>query len=185
MAAGADAVLQWLVARGVAATVFVAPAAAGPADLDGSAVLARLAAAPPAVTPGLLPARPAAGTPWDAALRAADAPVTGSLGHTTAPWLRVPGSLDAAALGAIGHAGWTWVVGADVEAGDGIPPAAGGPVAADIAARVISRATGGSIIRLTLGGAHTLEALPAILDGLAAAGLRMVSLADLLGVAGP
>jgi hypothetical protein len=184
-AAGADAVLQWLVAKGVAAMVFVAPAAADPADAAGRAVLARLAAASPDVTVGLLPSRPAPGTPWDAAVRAADARLASLLGRSTAPWLRVTGSLDAAALGVIGSTGWRWLIGADVDAGDGIPPAAGGPIAADIAARVISRAAGGSIVRLNLGGTHTLEALPAILDGLAANGLQVVSLPDLLGVAAP
>ena len=49
----------------------------------------------------------------------------------------------------------------------------------------LARASGGSIVRLTLGGTHTLEALPAILDGLAASGLRVVPLAELLGVAAP
>ena len=183
--AGAEATLQWLVATGVAATVFVAPAAADAADADGRAVLARLAAAPPGVTPGLLPARPDPGTPWDAAVRAADGRLAQLLGRSTAPWLRVSGSLDTAALGVIGRTGWTWLVGADVDPGDSIVPEAGGPIAADIAARVISRSTGGSIVRLALGGTHTLEALPAILDGLAANGLRVVSLGELLGVATP
>ena len=184
-AAGADAVLQWLVVTRVAATVFVAPAAADPADPTGQSVLARLGAAPPEVTPGLLPSRPDAGTPWDAAVRAADARLAPLLGRSTAPWLRVSGSLDAAALGVIGPAGWTWLVGADVDPGDGIAPDAGGPTAADIAARVTSRSTGGSIVRLALGGAHTLEALPAILDELTAKGLRVVSLGELLGAATP
>jgi len=50
---------------------------------------------------------------------------------------------------------------------------------------VVSRAAGGSIVHLALGGTHTLEALPTILDGLAANGLRVVSLSELLGVAAP
>ena len=76
-------------------------------------------------------------------------------------------------------------LGADVDPGDSIAPAVGGPIAADIATRVVSRASGGSIVRLTLGGTHTVEALPAILDGLVASGLRVVPLAELLGVAAP
>ena len=184
-AIGPDAVLQWLVARGVAATVFVAPAAADPADAAGQAVLGRLAAAPAGITPGLLPSPPGPGASWDTAVRAADARLAPLLGRSTAPWLRVSGALDTAALGVIGATGWRWVIGADVDPGDGIAPAAGGPIAADIAARVVSRAAGGSIVRLALGGTHTLEALPAILDGLAANGLRVVSLSELLGVAAP
>lgn len=184
-AIGPDAVLQWLVARGVAATVFVAPAAADPADAAGQAVLGRLAAAPAGITPGLLPSPPGPGASWDAAVRAADARLAPLLGRSTAPLLRVSGTLDTAALGVIGATGWRWVIGADVDPGDGIAPAAGGPIAADIAARVVSRAAGGSIVHLTLGGTHTLEALPTILDGLAANGLRVVSLSELLGVAAP
>ncbi len=184
-AAGAEAVLQWLETKGVAATVFVAPVAADPADSAGGAVLARLASAFPRVVPGLLPTRPAPGAPWGTALRAGDARLAPPLGRSTAPWLRVSGSLDTAALGTIGAAGWRWLIGADVDPGDGIAPADGGPIAADIAARVISRAAGGSIVRLTLGGAHTLEALPEILDGLAANGLRAVPLGELLGTVAP
>jgi hypothetical protein len=52
----------------------------------------------------------------------------------------------------------------------------------DIVTRVVARARGGSIVRLQLGGARTLEALPGILDGLAGAGLRVVSLDELLGL---
>ena len=184
-AAGAEADLQWLVATGIPATVFVAPSAADPADADGRAVLTRLAAAPAGVTAGLLPSRSDPGATWDTVARAADARLAPLLGHSTAPWIRVSGRLETAALGVIGPAGWTWLVGADVDPGDGVGPAAGGPIAADIVARVISRSTGGSIVRLTLGGTHTLEALPAILDGLAGNGLRVVSLRELLGVATP
>jgi LysM domain len=184
-AIGPDAVLQWLVARGVAATVFVAPAAADPADAAGQAVLGRLAAAPAGITPGLLPSPPGPGASWDTAVRGADARLAPLLGRSTAPWLRVSGALDTAALGVIGATGWRWVIGADVDPGDGIAPAAGGPIAADITARVVSRAAGGSIVHLALGGTHTLEALPTILDGLAANGLRVVSLSELLGVAAP
>ena len=46
----------------------------------------------------------------------------------------------------------------------------------------MARARGGSIVRLQLGGARTLEALPGIVDGLAAAGLRIVPLDELLGL---
>ncbi len=184
-AAGADATLQWLVANRVAAAVFVTPAAADPVDASGQAVLARLAAAWPGVTAGLLPSPPGPGATWDAAVRAADARLAPLLGRSTTPWLRVSGALDPAALAVIGATGWRWVVGADVDPGDSIAPASGGPIAVDIVARVVSRASGGSIVRLTLGGTHTLEALPAILDGLSARGLRVVPLAELLGVAAP
>ena len=61
------------------------------------------------------------------------------------------------------------------------PSAQGGPTAQDIVSRVLSRASGGSIVLLHLGGEHTLEALPGILDGLSQAGLAAVSLAEMFG----
>jgi peptidoglycan/xylan/chitin deacetylase (PgdA/CDA1 family) len=116
-------------------------------------------------------------------LRADDAALLPALGRSTAPWLRpAAGTPGAAALLAAGTAGWTWAVGWDVDPGDGLAPGDGGPIAMDIVTRVVARARGGSIVRLQLGGARTLEALPGILDGLAGAGLRVVSLEELLGL---
>ena len=57
----------------------------------------------------------------------------------------------------------------------------GGPTAQDIVSRVLSRASGGSIVRLNLGGVHTLEALPGIVAGLDQAGLAAVNLAEMFG----
>lgn len=176
-----EAVVQWLEVSGVPATVFVGAAAAAPGDVVGAAVLARLARAMD-VTPGLL-ADSGDGTRTAAALDAADAALRPALGASTVPWLRpATGTASAAALRAAGTAGWRWAIGWDVDPEDGVPPAAGGPTAEDILARVVSRAGGGSIVRLQLGGAHTLDALPDIVDGLGAAGLRVVSLAELLGL---
>ena len=180
---GAGAVIQWLVARAIPATVFAAPAAA--ADPDGTAVLARLGAAgsPPAgsLTAGLL-ARTDEPAGLADTLRAGDAALLPALGRSTSPWLRSAGGTpEAAALLAAGTAGWTWAVGWDVDPGDGVAPGDGGPIATDIVTRVVARARGGSIVRLQLGGARTLDALPGIVDGLAATGLRVVSLDELLG----
>jgi hypothetical protein len=181
---GAAAVVQWLVASGIPATVFLAPSAAS--DPDGAAVLARLGGAGiPAFGP--LGAGLRAGTNAPAgladALRAADAALQPALGRPTAPWLRpAAGTPGAAALLAAGTAGWTWAVGWDVDPGDGVAPGDGGPIATDIVTRVVARARGGSIVRLQLGGARTLEALPGILDGLTQARLRVVPLDELLGV---
>lgn len=176
--AGPEAVVQWLEANDVPATVFAAATAAG--DATGTAVLARLAAAA-SVRAGLLaPVTDPAGLA--AALGAADATLAARLGASTAPFLRPSaGSAGADALRAAGTAGWRWVVTWDVDPGDGVAPENGGPIAADIVARVVSRASGGSIIRLRLGGPRTLEALPGILDGLAARGLSVVPLEAVLG----
>jgi hypothetical protein len=48
-------------------------------------------------------------------------------------------------------------------------------------ARVVSRAEGGSIVRLRLDGPRTLEALPDLVEALAAAGLRVLPLDEVLG----
>lgn len=175
---GAAAVVQWLATRGVPATVFVAAAALD--DPDGAAVLRRLAASGSLVAGLLAPAGDAARLA--AALRADDAALVPLLGRSTTPWLRpTTGEAGAAALLAAGTAGWTWAVAWDVDPDDGTAPGDGGPIATDILARVVSRASGGSIIRLQLGGARTLDALPGIVDGLAAAGLRVVPLSEVLG----
>jgi len=181
---GAAAVVQWLAASGVPATVFVAPAAAN--DPEGAAVLARLGAAgsPPAgsLAAGLLARIDDPGKLADA-LRAGDAALLPALGRSAAPWLRPAGSTPGPeALLAAGTAGWTWAVGWNVDPGDGVAPGDGGPIATDIVTRVVARARGGTIVRLQLGGARTLEALPGIVDGLTAAGLRIVSLDELLGL---
>jgi peptidoglycan/xylan/chitin deacetylase (PgdA/CDA1 family) len=178
---GAEAIVQWLQANQVAATVFVDARAA--ADPAGAAVLARLGAAP-TIRTGLL-AGTAAPRTLATALRTADAAVAGKLGHSTAPFLRpAGGEASAAALRAAGPAGWTWAIAWDVDPGDGVAPGAGGPIGSDIAARIVSRAHGGSIVRLQLGGARTLEALPTLLEDLDAADMRVVALDEALGLGG-
>jgi len=177
---GPEAIVQWLDVNGVPATVFLAPAARATDDPVAAAVLARLRAAS-AVTPGLLLATDAPAT-VGADLAAADAALATALGRTTAPlWRPSRGTASPDVLRAAGGAGWTWAIACDVDPGDGVDPAAGGPIATDILARVVSRAEGGSIVRLQLAGPRTLEALPDIVDGLAAAGLRIAPLEELLG----
>lgn len=181
---GAEAVVQWLAVNGVPATVFLAPSAASPDDTAASATLARLRAGSRIAT-GVLVATETSST-LAADLQAADAALAAGLGRTTLPFLRpARGTATSAALQAAGGAGWTWAITWDVDPGDGVDAAAGGPIATDIVARVVSRAVGGSIVRLQLGGARTLEALPGILEGLEAAGLRIAALDELLGLTVP
>lgn len=179
---GADAIVQWLEVNGVPATVFVAPAAATPGD-PGAAVLARLAGAD-GVRAGLLADVETADGLGDS-LTAADQALATALGTSTAPWLRpANGIVGPDGLAEAGRAGWTWAIAWDVDPGDDVGQDVGGPTAGDIVTRVVSRAEGGSIIRLRLNGARTLEALPGIVDGLASVGLRIVPLDELLGVSG-
>ena len=182
--AGPAAVLAWLIANGVPATVFLAAAAADPADPAAAAVLARVEGSGGRVGAGILAPTDDPAKLADA-LATADATLAAALGRTTAPLVRpARGTASPAALQAAGGAGWTWAISWDVDPGDDTPPGSGGPIAADIVARVVSRAEGGSIVRLQLGGARTLEALPGLVDGLASVGLRVLPLNEVLGLAG-
>ena len=70
----------------------------------------------------------------------------------------------------------------DVDTIDWKPTSDGGPTADDIVAKVLSRADGGSIVLMHLGGEHTLDALPRVIEGLRAKGLEPVTLPQLLGM---
>jgi peptidoglycan/xylan/chitin deacetylase (PgdA/CDA1 family) len=177
---GPEAVVQWLEVNGVPATVFVAPSAADPGDAAGRAVLRRLAGSTGLAT-GLL-GGPGGAPLTDAGLRDGDAAIAAALGTSTAPLVRpAAGSATRRELRAAGTAGWPWAIAWDVDPDDGRAPEDGGPIAVDIVARVVSRAEGGSIVRLQLDGPRTLEALPDLVDALAAAGLRVVPLDEVLG----
>jgi len=102
-------------------------------------------------------------------------------GATTKPWFRPPfGAWDEDVRKAVGAAGWAYLVMWDIDTIDWRPTVDGGPTARDIEARVLSRVQGGSIVLMHLGGYNTLEALPAIVDGLRAKGLEPVTLTELL-----
>lgn len=118
-----------------------------------------------------------------AALARADEAVAAVTGRSALPWYRPPTGVAAAALlEAIGRDGWTWAISWEVDPGDDVDPAAGGPTADDIATRVRAEVSGGSIIRLRLGGPRTFEALPLLVDGLREDGWQLVGLPELLGL---
>ncbi|HLY15002.1 MAG TPA: polysaccharide deacetylase family protein, partial [Candidatus Limnocylindrales bacterium] len=103
-------------------------------------------------------------------------------GLSSKPFFRPPfGKQTPAIRAAAASAGFAYTVLWDVETNDGTPSAQGGPTAQDIVSRVLSRVSGGSIVHLHLGGVHTLEALPGIVDGLSQAGLATVTLAEMFG----
>lgn len=182
----AVAIVDWLIAHDVAATVFPTGETVA-ATSAGRAVAARVAAHPDLFTIG--------NHTWDHPdlttlsavqiadqLNRTDAAVETATGRSTKPWLRPPyGSQDAAVRAAAGAAGWTYTVMWDVDTADWKAETDGGPTADDVVAKVLSRAQGGSIVLMHLGGWHTLEALPRIVDGLRAKGLEPVTLDQLLG----
>ena len=105
----------------------------------------------------------------------------GQIGGTTKPYFRPPfGAWTAAVRSGVGAAGWADLVMWDVDTIDWKSTADGGPTAADIVAKVITKSQGGSIVLMHLGGWHTLEALPDLVAGLQAKGLVPVTLTAML-----
>lgn len=180
------AIVDWLVANDVRATIFPT-GATGSGTATGRAVLARVAAHPELFVVG--------NHSWDhpdfTKLSAAgmvdqlvrtEAAIEPIVGSSTKPFFRPPyGAQDAAVRAAAGAAGWSYTVMWDVDTIDWKSTSDGGPTADDIAAKVAARVRGGSIVLLHLGGYHTLEALPEVVATLRSRGLEPVTLAELLG----
>jgi len=179
-------IVDWLVANDVPATVFPTGRVASETAI-GREIMARLAAHPSQFTVG--------NQTWDHQdLTDLDAPaiedqlvrteavVDELTGRSSKPFFRPPdGSHDLEVRAVAGSLGWFWTVMWDVDTVDWKPVEDGGPTADDIVARVLSRAQGGSIVLLHLGGHHTLEALPRIVEGLRDRGLEPVTLPTMLG----
>lgn len=100
---------------------------------------------------------------------------------TMPPLFRPPyGGRDADVLEAVGAVGYAYTIMWDVDTIDWRPPEEGGPSAADISAKVLDNAQGGSIVIMHLGGYNTFEALPAIVQGLRDRGFELVRVSELL-----
>lgn len=185
---GADAVVRWLAASGVPVTVFVEGSLVASDDPAVDSALARLAVAPATLVLGSLgwDLRDPSGLPPAAVaegLSRTEEAIVAATGRTTVPFYRpATGTATPALLAAVGPAGWPWAIGWDVDPGDEVDEAAGGPSAEDIVALVRATARSGSIVRLHLGGPQTLDALPGIVEGLAADGHPVVALTELLGI---
>jgi peptidoglycan/xylan/chitin deacetylase (PgdA/CDA1 family) len=101
-------------------------------------------------------------------------------GGSTKPWFRPPyGGWNNAVRAGVGEAGWRSMVMWDIDTIDWRPESDGGPTAAQMTSKVVSRAEGGSIVLMHLGGWNTLDALPGIVDGIAAKGLTPVTLNEM------
>jgi peptidoglycan/xylan/chitin deacetylase (PgdA/CDA1 family) len=185
----AVAIVDWLVEHDVPATIFPTGEVLSGTP-PGRAVMARIAAHPDLFAVG--------NHTWDHPdLRTLDAAVVmdqltrsedaveNAIGRSTKPFFRPPyGGHDAEVRATAGSAGWAYTVLWDIDTLDWRATADGGPTAEDIAAKVLSRAQGGSIVLMHLGGYHTLDALPGIVSGLRDRGLVPVTLPVMLGVGG-
>ena len=179
-------IATWLVDHKVHATLFPT-GKSGTTTTEGQAVLALAAAHPELFDVG--------NHSWDhpdfttltaaqmaEQLTTTEAAIQPAVGQTTKPWFRPPfGAWNQGVRASVGAAGWSYLVMWDIDTIDWKATTEGGPTAADIATRVLSKAQGGSIVLMHLGGWHTLEALPDILAGLQSKGLQPVTLAEMLG----
>jgi peptidoglycan/xylan/chitin deacetylase (PgdA/CDA1 family) len=178
-------IVDWLIEHDVRATVFPT-GSVGSTTAVGQAVLERLASHPDLFSIGNHSWDHPDFRDLDAAAIAkqlddTESAIVDATGRSTKPFFRPPyGGENAAVLKAVGQAGWEYSVMWDVDTLDWESPSDGGPSAADIEAKVLSRVQGGSIVLMHLGGWHTLEALPGIVDGLRARGYEPVTLEDLL-----
>ncbi|RLT39388.1 MAG: hypothetical protein DWI58_13125 [Chloroflexi bacterium] len=180
-------IVRWLVDHDVPTTIFLTGAALTGTDA-GREVAALITAHPDLFTVGNHTWDHPDVTTLDAGairdqLTRTDDAVLAALGVRSTPLFRPPyGAHDTDARAAIAAAGWPYIVMWDVDALDWRPGAEGGPTADDIRTKVLSRAEGGSIVLMHLGGWNTLDALPAIVNGLRANGLEPVTLHRMLGL---
>ena len=100
--------------------------------------------------------------------------LTGTAGR----WFRPSGTVHAtpAILEAAGRAGYATSLSYDVDPADYADPGA-----AAVTSRVLSAVRSGSIVSLHLGHLGTVQAMPAILDGLRSRGLAAVTMSELMG----
>ncbi len=179
-------IMDWLIANDVAATIFPTGKVASTTAV-GRAVIERAAAHPDLFSVG--------NHSWDHPnfttltptqmvdqLERTEAVVEPLTGRSTRPWFRPPyGAQNAVVRAAVGAAGWSYTVMWDIDTIDWKPEADGGPTTDDIVAKVLSRVQGGSIVLMHLGGYHTLEALPRIVEGLRERGFVPVTLDRMFG----
>lgn len=110
-----------------------------------------------------------------------EAAVATYTGASMRPLFRPPfGGVDADVLAAVGPAGYPYAIMWDVDTIDWRPEADGGPTAAEMVAKVVANAQGGSIVLMHLGGYNTFEALPAIAAGLRDRGFAFAKVSEVL-----
>lgn len=180
-------IVQWLIDHDVKATLFPT-GKSGTTTAEGRAALELAATRPDLFDLG--------NHSWDhpdfttlsaadieSQLNSSEVALVDLVGWTTKPWFRPPyGAWDSDVRAWVGAAGWSRMVMWDIDTIDWKATADGGPTAEDIVTKVVSRAEGGSIVLMHLGGWNTLAALPGIIDGLTDRGLVPVTLGEMSGL---
>lgn len=192
-------ILNFLIANGVCATIF--PTGAMAETAAGKQVLAVIAAHPELFEVGnhtmhhcdlvkggggSPTAAPCKGISPDAAfvrkeLTDAAEIVAPLAGQQPAPYWRPPyGVTNGSVRDAAASVGYTKTIMWDIDTIDWKPISDGGPTAAQISTKVVSRAVDGSIVLMHLGGYETLEALRTMVPALRERGFLLTSISDLL-----
>jgi len=184
------AIVGWLDAHDVHATVFMTGAMADNQHTDaGRQVLALVDAHPERFTLGNhsythRDFRSLTAAEIRDELRRTEASIKAYCAQDPKPFFRPPnGGYDADVLTAVGPAGYGYTVTWDIDTIDwrpikNDPP---GPSADQIVAKVLDNAQGGSIVLMHLGGYETFAALPRLVEGLESAGYVLVTLDEMLG----
>ena len=186
----AVAIMEWLVAHQVHATIFVTGAMAENANTDAGRIVLGLVEDHPELF-GLAnhsythrDFRTLSATEIGEELSRTETAIAPWCTQDLHPIFRPPsGGYDDRVLAAVGASGYPLSVTWDVDTIDwrpviNDPP---GPTADDIVAKVLANVRGGSIVLNHLGGYNTYAALPRVIAGLRAAGWNLVTLDELLG----
>ncbi len=184
------AIVRWLVAHDVHATIFMTGAMADNRNTDaGREVLAIIDDHPDLLTLGNHSYshpdfRTLTAAEMRSELRRTEAAIAPYCSQDPRPFFRPPyGGTSTSVLATVGAAGYRRTVLWDIDTIDwrpitNDPP---GPTEDAIVAKVLGKAQGGSIVLMHLGGYQTYEALPRIVAGLHEAGFDLVSLDGMLG----
>jgi peptidoglycan/xylan/chitin deacetylase (PgdA/CDA1 family) len=179
----AIAIMSWLIANNVPATIFMTGAMAeNPWHDDGREVLRMMDQHPHLFSFGNhsythpdfrnLSIAQMQDEIWRT--EAAVAPYTSK---SMRPYFRPPyGGVNAHVLNGVGQAGYYYTVMWDIDTIDWLPPQDGGPTVQAMVNKVVTNAQGGTIVLMHLGGYNTYAALPAMVAGLRAKGLEPATL---------
>ena len=185
----AVAIMNWLIANQVHATIFITGAIVENVNTDaGRQVLSRVAAHPDLFALGnhsyshpdftML-----SGASIRSELATTQAAIAEEQQLDPRPLFRPPfGAVNSHVLEVAGLAGYSQTINWDVDTIDWRPESEGGPTAAQIVAKVLNNARGGSIVLMHLGGYNTHTALPQMVAGLRALGFNLVTVPELLEI---